>query len=100
MNDGAHCAFVAKAVEYAAVGIPVVSTRLAGISDYFRGEEAIAFTNFNGESFGKAIVRFIDDYPQPSTMENLSRKVHGELGWDSVVDNAVTHIESFVPPAG
>ena len=92
-NDGSHCAFVAKAVEYAAVGLPVVATKLEGLQKYFQEIPTFKFSNFSGQSFGSMILEMCDDYPSCELIERASDKVHAELSWKNIAEKVVDFIE-------
>lgn len=93
-NAGAHCAFVAKAVEYAAVGIPVVCTKLAGTYDFFKESPTFTFTEFSGESFANGILKTIQNPVPQSQLRETSDRVHRELSWRNLVRNAVDKLEA------
>ena len=95
---GGRCAFVAKAVEYAAVGLPWVSTRLAGIADYFQGERSVRLTDFDPEGFAEAILGLIPEAVRGDLVDDaatLSRRVHGDLAWESIARRAVDFFEAI-----
>ncbi len=90
-SSGTHAAFVAKIVEYLAVGLPVVSTRLKSISTHFASNPLARFTAFNGREFGQAILEQLEwsavgvmDATR-ATNSNLRR----QLCWDSISQHAV-----------
>ena len=60
-SSGTHCAFVAKIVEYLAVGLPVVSTPLNSARRYFKDEPMVRFSEFNGQSFGEKILSWLSE---------------------------------------
>src|SRR5690606_11605769 len=53
-STGTHCAFVAKIVEYLAVGLPVVSTSIKSASRYFVDERTGKFGGFDYGRFASA----------------------------------------------
>lgn len=93
-NDGSHCAFVAKAVEYAALGLPVVTTRLEGIQSYFSNTPTFRFSDFTGTSFASQVLGMIAHYPTYEVLKEVSEKVHAELSWQALCHNAGDFIES------
>ena len=96
-SRGTHSAFVAKAVEYLAMGLPVVSTRLEGLASYFRDEPMIQFTDFDGIEFGKAIVQIIEREPiSADARSSIAKKVHAELSWDAIAKRAIGFVESTI----
>ncbi|MDX1951798.1 MAG: glycosyltransferase family 4 protein [Verrucomicrobiota bacterium] len=94
-STGTHCAFVAKIVEYAGIGLPVVSTRLNSVSRYFQNEPTITFTDFNGADFGTGILNRLSDASEnySSAAEKLSQRVKRELDWRSLAARAVSIAE-------
>ena len=94
-TSGTHCAFVAKAVEYLGLGLPVVSTSLEAIQLYFRDEPLIRFAGFDGAVFAKAVLEWIEEPPE--TIAPLARsaaiRVARELDWRVVTGRAVEFIE-------
>ncbi len=95
-STGTHCAFVAKVVEYLAVGLPVVSTRLQSISHYFAKEPRVSFTDFNGIGFGKAILLRLSTQEtevQTSAIE-ASARVQKNLNWRSISAKAIDFSEN------
>jgi glycosyltransferase involved in cell wall biosynthesis len=94
-STGTHCAFVAKIVEYLAVGLPVVSTKLDSASRYFGSEPRVSFTEFNGQSFAQAI---LDRLRNSSSNENsqarvASERVQRELDWRAISRKAIDFVE-------
>lgn len=94
-SGGTHCAFVAKAVEYLACGLPVVSTPLENLQTYFRDEAALRFSGFDGESFGAAI---FDWLATPASERDrlgrlASRRVAAQLDWRIIAGHAVDFLE-------
>src|SRR6185503_1323209 len=55
-STGTHCAFVAKIVEYLAVGLPAVSTPLNSAVRYFKDEPAVRFAEFSGASLAARLL--------------------------------------------
>lgn len=94
-SRGTHCAFVAKAVEYLGCGLPVVSTPLENLRSYFHGEAAIRFSQFTGESFGEAILDWINtDASERCRIGALaSQRVARELDWKIIAGKAVDFVE-------
>jgi len=95
-SSGTHCAFVAKAVEYLGVGLPVVSTRLKNLSEYFQGEPRISFSKFDGEDFAGAILAWLNDpnlYALNAEAVELSDRVREHLDWRAISRVAVDFVE-------
>jgi glycosyltransferase involved in cell wall biosynthesis len=94
-STGVHCAFVAKIVEYLGVGIPVVSTPLQGAQRYFAREAAVWFTDFDGLSFGDAILGWLQRpvVERRALALKASVRVATELDWAVICSRAVSFIE-------
>jgi glycosyltransferase involved in cell wall biosynthesis len=99
---GTHCAFVAKIVEYLAVGLPVVSTPLASATRYFGEEPMVRFSEFDGASFGRKIMSWLLG---PAEMRQhfariASQRVQQELDWRVISQRAVDFVERIaqLPP--
>ncbi len=96
-SSGVHCAFVAKAVEYLAVGLPAVSTPLRSIQTYFRDEPLIRFSAFDGASMAEAILAWLAE--PPDTRARLgpaaSRRVRAALDWRAISRRAVDFVEEI-----
>jgi glycosyltransferase involved in cell wall biosynthesis len=92
---GTHCAFVAKIVEYLAVGLPVVSTPLDSAVRYFKDEPMVRFSEFSGISFGRKIVSALMDPPhlRQHFARAASERVQKELDWTVISHRAVDFVE-------
>jgi glycosyltransferase involved in cell wall biosynthesis len=94
-STGVHCAFVAKAVEYLGLGLPVVATPLRGLQRYFRDEPLIRFTGFDGSAFGEAILGWLRE--PPGTSEAWGRaaaaRVRRELDWPVIARKVADLVE-------
>lgn len=97
-SNGTHCAFVAKAVEYLGCGLPVVSTPLENLSRHFAGEAAIRFSQFNGESFARELLAWLETPVSRRREAGLaaSARVARELDWSAVTGSAVEFAEGVV----
>lgn len=95
-SRGVHCAFVAKIVEYIAMGLPVVSTPLDSPMRYFANEPLARFSGFDGASFAEKILGWLDEPVArrqalaPPAME----KVKARLDWRVISRNAVDFVEA------
>jgi glycosyltransferase involved in cell wall biosynthesis len=94
-SNGTHCAFVAKIVEYLAVGLPVVSTPIQSAMRYFQNEPLARFAAFNGERFGQEILNWL---PVPLAQQMAwaapaSARVRRELDWRVISRNAADFLE-------
>ncbi len=94
-SAGTHCAFVAKIVEYVAIGLPTVCTPLKSVQSYFKNDPMVKFSGFNGEDFGKKIVSWLDESPanwQLNAAKSAAR-VKTELDWQPLCRKAVDFLE-------
>ncbi len=94
-STGTHCAFVAKTVEYLALGLPVVSTPLDSALRYYSGLAGVKFSGTAGEGFAEAILDWIHASPaaRAAAVEPARRKVESELDWSIVCRHAAGFIE-------
>ena len=95
-SAGAHCAFVAKLVEYAALGLPVVSTPLAGVKTFFGDEPSVRFSAFDGGTFARDVLDVLDNPPPQAESERLAKRVAAELDWSVICAQAVDRLEAVV----
>jgi hypothetical protein len=92
-SAGTHCAFVAKAVEYVAVGLPAVSTPLKSIMSFFGDDPMIRFSEFDGEAFGRAILARLDEPVDEVQAQASAARVRAELDWGPLCRKAVAFAE-------
>jgi len=92
-SAGTHCAFVAKSVEYLAVGLPAVSTPLKSIQRYFGNDPMIRFASFDGEALGRAIVSRLDEKIDEAQARTSAARVKAELDWLPLCQTAVAFAE-------
>ncbi|MEE2946966.1 MAG: glycosyltransferase family 4 protein [Verrucomicrobiota bacterium] len=95
-SAGAHCAFVAKLVEYAALGLPVVSTPLTGVKAYFNGEPSVRFSAFDGVTFAGDVLDVLDNPPPQAESKRLAKRVAAELDWPVICARAVDRLKAVV----
>ena len=95
-SSGTHCAFVAKLVEYAALGLPVVSTPLTGVKSFFGDEPSVRFSAFDGGQFANDVIDLLDNPPPRAESERLARRVAVELDWPVICAKAVDRLEAIV----
>ncbi len=95
-SSGTHCAFVAKLVEYAALGLPVVSTPLAGVKSFFGDEPSVRFSAFDGGQFANDVIDLLDNPPPRAESERLARRVAAELDWPVICAKAVDRLEAII----
>lgn len=94
-SEGAHCAFVAKAVEYLGCGIPVVSTSLENLTRHFAGEAAMRFAGFDGVQFGDRLLDWLGTSLEVrrAVGRTASDRVRDELDWGALAGRAVDFAE-------
>ena len=91
---GTHSAFVAKMVEYAAVGLPVVSTPLSGVMAFFKNEASICISKFDATQFAGDVLRLLDTHQPESDRQRLAKRVAAELDWKVICRKAVDRLEA------
>lgn len=94
-STGTHCAFVAKLVEYLALGLPVASTRIQSACSYFKDEPLARFSDFNGAAFADVILGWLAEPREKRNALALPahQRVRNSLDWEIVCRNAATFIE-------
>ncbi|MBI3414859.1 MAG: glycosyltransferase family 4 protein [Verrucomicrobia bacterium] len=94
-STGTHCAFVAKIVEYLALGLPVVSTPLNSALRYFGREPLVRFSEFHGQSFGEKILAWLNETAvrRDSLAAAANARVRAELDWQAISRRAVDFVE-------
>lgn len=95
-STGTHCAFVAKIVEYLAVGLPVVSTPLNSAVQYFKNESTVRFTKFDGADFGRHLIESLRAPYSISAAKSASDRVRSELDWRAISRRAVDFAEKAI----
>lgn len=96
-STGTHSAFVAKIVEYLAVGLPAVSTPLNSAVRYFGKEPTVRFAEFSGESFGRRLLEALRAPYDLEAARTASERVRRELDWRTISRNAVDFAERVMP---
>ena len=94
-STGAHCTVVAKTVEYAAMGIPMVCTPLRGTVRYWGTNPIIRFSNMNPDSFAERVLSWFDE-PKVARLawaKAASEKVRKELDWVPFSQRVVERLE-------
>jgi glycosyltransferase involved in cell wall biosynthesis len=96
-STGTHCAFVAKTVEYLALGLPVVCTPLKSALRYFGNEPLVRFSEFNGRSFGERILSWLEEplEHRQALASAASQRVKAELDWRALSKKAVDFVEKI-----
>lgn len=99
-STGTHCAFVAKTVEYLASGLPVVSTPLESALRYYRGLEAVRFSEADGTGFARGVIDWLDRTvsERRDLVEPARQKVAAELDWPRLCARAAETIEGVHGP--
>ncbi len=97
-STGTHCAFVAKTIEYLAMGLPVVSTPLEGSTRYYQGLEGVTFAGSTGEGFAEAIMGWLELTPEArvARVEPARQKVERDLDWPVLCRRVAAFLESRV----
>jgi glycosyltransferase involved in cell wall biosynthesis len=95
-STGTHCAFVAKIVEYLAVGLPVVSTPLNSAMQYFKNEPTVRFTKFDGNDFGLRLIEVLRAPYSLDAARSASDRVRRELDWRAISRRAVDFAEKAI----
>ncbi len=93
---GTHSAFVAKIVEYLAVGLPVVSTPLNSAVRYFKGEPMVRFGEFRGEILAILLEQALLKPYNMAAARTASERVRRELDWRTISRNAVDFAEKAI----
>jgi glycosyltransferase involved in cell wall biosynthesis len=96
-STGTHCAFVAKIVEYLAIGLPVVSTALDSAQRYFRAESRVRFTRFDGTEFAEAILKALEPVESRDLQaaRSASERVRRELDWPVISHRALDFVDQL-----
>jgi glycosyltransferase involved in cell wall biosynthesis len=94
-SAGTHCAFVAKVVEYVAVGLPAVCTPLNSIQSYFDGDPMVRFSSFDGADFGRKILGWLNESPFQWQLDacKSAARVETELDWQPLCRRAIDFVE-------
>src|SRR3954469_17293734 len=92
-STGTHCAFVAKIVEYLAVGLPAVSTPLNSAVRYFKNEPTVRFAEFSGNTFARRLIEALRAPHDASRARAASERVRRELDWRAISRNAISFAE-------
>lgn len=95
-SNGTHCAFVAKAVEYLACGIPVASTPLENLRRYFNDELAVRFSGrFHGADLAAVVLSWLETPLSERQRRGraASDRVRRDLDWSVVTGNAAAFVE-------
>ncbi len=82
-SSGTHSAFIAKFVEYQALGMPTVSGKLRGIFRYFGDSPIARFTEFNGQALSDALLDVVKE-PVATWRERgvqIRQKTLNNLDW-------------------
>ena len=95
-SSGTHSAFIAKLVEYVALGMPSVCGRLRGVSKYFKNEPLVQFTEFDPEALADALLLALNTPIEVSKKhgEELRLKVLRDLDWNALCNRALDFLEA------
>jgi len=96
-STGAQCTMVAKTVEYAAMGVPMVCTPLRGTMRYWGNNPIIRFSEMNPASFAEKVLGWFDETPanRRAWGEAASAKVRTELDWQPFSARVVQRLEEI-----
>ncbi len=96
-STGAHCTMVAKTVEYAAMGIPMVITPLRGTMRYWGENPIVRFSKMNPESFAEKVLSWFDEplEKRHAYGRAASEKVRAELDWQPFSRRVVERLEKI-----
>ncbi|HVU28631.1 MAG TPA: glycosyltransferase family 4 protein [Verrucomicrobiae bacterium] len=96
-STGAQCTMVAKTVEYAAMGVPMVCTPLRGTMRYWQNNSIIRFSEMNPESFAEKVLSWFDESPENRHAwgRAASAKVSAELDWQPFSRRVVERLEEI-----
>jgi glycosyltransferase involved in cell wall biosynthesis len=96
-STGAHCTMVAKTVEYAAMGIPMVCTPLRGTMRYWAGNPIMRFSEMNPESFADKVLSWFDEPLERRLAYGRAAgdKVRAELDWKPFSRRVVDRLEQI-----
>ena len=96
-SAGAHCTMVAKTVEYAAMGIPMVCTPLRGTMRYWRGNPIIRFSEMDPDSFADNVLFWFNEPVERrhSYGRAAGEKVRAELDWKPFARRVVDRLEEI-----
>ena len=96
-STGAHCTMVAKTVEYAAMGVPIVCTPLRGTMRYWGKNPLIRFSEMNPVSFAEKVLSWFDESPadRQAWGRAASEKVRKELDWQPFSARVVQRLEEI-----
>ncbi|MBE7503476.1 MAG: glycosyltransferase family 4 protein [Verrucomicrobiales bacterium] len=94
-SAGTHCAFVAKVVEYLAVGLPAVCTPLDSLRRYFHDEPLLRFSRFDGASFGDTLLAWLrEPWANRAALAGpAARRVRERLDWPVICRRAADVVE-------
>jgi glycosyltransferase involved in cell wall biosynthesis len=100
-SAGVHCAFVAKAVEYLGLGLPVVCTRLEGLRRQLADEPLLRLVPFEGRAFGAAILGWLQTplVQRAAMAVTTSQRLAARLDWSRVCARAAEFVEAVAARA-
>jgi glycosyltransferase involved in cell wall biosynthesis len=94
-TDSTHLMLPVKLLEYAALGIPVIASRLSTIQHYFGPRELRFFEPENVESLADAIVEMRRDSVLRAEMAKRARIAAARLSWETQRDHFYRAIDSI-----
>ncbi len=95
-SSGTHSAFIAKLVEYVALGMPSVCGKLSGVSKYFGNEPLVQFTEFDPKALADGLLLALNTPIEVSRKhsEELRSKVLRDLDWRALCNRALDFLEA------
>lgn len=101
-STGTHCAFVAKTVEYLALGLPVVSTPLESARRWYAGMGGVRFARAEGGSVAEELAAWLalPVAERRARAAETGARVRRELDWPAVCARAAEVIERVASGPG
>ncbi len=90
--QGTHSTLLSKGIEYLALGIPFVCTRLRGMQRGLGSRPGVHFCDFDPQALAQAVLGQLAAAPQLE-LEVSSRWAHQHLAWDVVARRAIDFVE-------
>jgi glycosyltransferase involved in cell wall biosynthesis len=90
-----HAALPVKLLEYVAMGIPVVTSDLAAIRDYFSEEEVRFYPPGDGDALAAALVEVATDASLASSRAQRALERYRDYRWSEQADRYVDLMDSL-----
>jgi glycosyltransferase involved in cell wall biosynthesis len=82
-----------KIFEYAAMGKPVVASRLAALARYFPADAVESYAAGDPDDLARSIIRLVDDPSLRAARVDAARARLSELSWDREADRYAAVVE-------